>query len=224
MTGRARAVWLRGKVVLAGGVRAMFLAIWIGFAVVTALAAPGRGRSAWAWFGLGLLFGVFALIAVLVLPPVAPPAYRDLPPPRPPEPEAPRVMGPLLPPYHAEGDGDFDHDIVGESHYQPALEDLARLRRQADGPRRFKAVLRPEPDNPYDDNAVQVEIGQRHVGYLAREDAADWCDMLARADMTGKAVTVEAELTGGFIRDDGSKAAFGVRLDLAVPYAVKRFY
>ncbi|WP_183077572.1 hypothetical protein [Paenirhodobacter hankyongi] len=47
----------------------MLIAIWIGFAVVTAIAANGRGRSAIGWLFLGALFGVFALIAVLVMPP-----------------------------------------------------------------------------------------------------------------------------------------------------------
>lgn len=41
--------------------------VWIGFAVITALAASARGRSGIGWFLLGCLFGVFALIAVLVM-------------------------------------------------------------------------------------------------------------------------------------------------------------
>ena len=44
-----------------------FLFVWIGFAVVTAIAASARGRSALGWGVLGLVFGVFALIAVLVM-------------------------------------------------------------------------------------------------------------------------------------------------------------
>lgn len=39
------------------------------FGGVTALAANARGRSGGAWFFLGVLFGVFALIAVLVMKP-----------------------------------------------------------------------------------------------------------------------------------------------------------
>ena len=37
------------------------------FALVTALAANARGRSAFLWFLLGFLFGPIALIAVLVM-------------------------------------------------------------------------------------------------------------------------------------------------------------
>lgn len=47
----------------------MIVYIWIGFAVVTALAAAARDRSAVAWFFIGLLGGIFALVAVLVMRP-----------------------------------------------------------------------------------------------------------------------------------------------------------
>ena len=45
----------------------MFYVIWIGFGVVTALAASARGRNPIAWFLIGCIGGVFALIAVLVM-------------------------------------------------------------------------------------------------------------------------------------------------------------
>lgn len=44
------------------------LFIWMAFAIVTALAASGRGRNAVGWLFIGLLTGIFGLIAVLVLP------------------------------------------------------------------------------------------------------------------------------------------------------------
>lgn len=57
----------------------VILFIWVAFAVVTAFAAPSRGREFGTWFVLGLLFGVFALIAVLVLPPRTPGLDRPTP-------------------------------------------------------------------------------------------------------------------------------------------------
>lgn len=48
----------------------VFIFIWLAFAFVTAIAAPSRGRSGGNWFILGLLFGVFALVALLVGPPL----------------------------------------------------------------------------------------------------------------------------------------------------------
>lgn len=44
-----------------------FIVIWIGFAVVTALAAQARGRSFLAWLLIGAVTGIFGLIAVLVM-------------------------------------------------------------------------------------------------------------------------------------------------------------
>lgn len=46
---------------------AVFIFIWIAFAVVTALAAKSRGRDPIAWGFIGLIFGIFGLIAVLVM-------------------------------------------------------------------------------------------------------------------------------------------------------------
>lgn len=43
--------------------------IWLGLAIVTALAANSRGRNWFVWLLLGVFFGLFALIAVLVMRP-----------------------------------------------------------------------------------------------------------------------------------------------------------
>lgn len=45
----------------------MFLVVWIGLGVVTALAAHARGRSFIIWLLIGCLTGFFGLIAVLVM-------------------------------------------------------------------------------------------------------------------------------------------------------------
>jgi hypothetical protein len=42
--------------------------VWLLFAVVVAIAANARGRGPAGWALLGLLFGPFALVAVLVMP------------------------------------------------------------------------------------------------------------------------------------------------------------
>lgn len=46
------------------------LYVWLGFSVVTAIAAHSRGRSPAAWLALGIIFGFFALLAVLVMRPL----------------------------------------------------------------------------------------------------------------------------------------------------------
>lgn len=57
----------------------MFIVIWIGFAVATALAAQGRGRDFLPWLLIGAATGVFGLIAVLVMKPVEAAATASLP-------------------------------------------------------------------------------------------------------------------------------------------------
>lgn len=44
--------------------------IWLSIGYITARCAEKRGRNLIAWFVLGILFGLFALIAVFLLPPL----------------------------------------------------------------------------------------------------------------------------------------------------------
>lgn len=65
----AHSFWLCITFVIAEGLHMTFWFVWLGFAIVTALAAGSRDRSALGWFFIGLLGGVFALLAVLVMRP-----------------------------------------------------------------------------------------------------------------------------------------------------------
>lgn len=64
-------------------------------------------------------------------------------------------------------------EVVGESHYQDALWRIVGADR---GSRRVhqpaKATLVPEPDNPYDPNAIGVWVAGHQVGYLGRDNAS----------------------------------------------------
>jgi HIRAN domain len=86
--------------------------------------------------------------------------------------------------------------IAGEKHYSKAIREVARhgARRPHDlavtsevaegvwrrEPHRklrwFEAELRPEPDNPYDSNAVGVHSVHGQVGHLSSENAAEYAD------------------------------------------------
>lgn len=46
---------------------------WLAFTFLTALVAHYKGRSVIGWAGLGLVFSVFAFIAVVVMPKVEEP-------------------------------------------------------------------------------------------------------------------------------------------------------
>lgn len=110
------------------------------------------------------------------------------------------------------GPGHFRGAIVGESHYQQALEAAAGSRSQR---RRVQveAALVPEDDNPHDPQAIRIEIGGRRVGYLSRDDARAWRRYLAGQGQAGARALCQAEISGGGQGRDGLKY-LGVWLDL----------
>lgn len=112
------------------------------------------------------------------------------------------------------GSGDFATHAVGESHHQAALAGLAK---HAECPRDglpFRAQLVPDPDNRFDPDAVKVQIAGQQVGYLSRDDAALFHDMMHDDGCDGWAAEVVAIILGGFVHRDGTRASYGVRLDL----------
>lgn len=203
----------------------MVWVFWFGVAVITALAAQARGRSAVSWFFLGLLFSLFALGAVLVMAPVASPAPMSV---RGATPN--RVAGRaenLSHRRHARGSGAFEQDVVGESRYQAVLHRMAQTETGYATPSgvmgRRRAELHCENDNPDDPQAVAVRIRADTVGYLPREDARAWRRALDQDGVDDvMSVAVMARLDGGFVMEDGDIASIGVKLDLDRPYKVLR--
>jgi hypothetical protein len=72
--------------------------------------------------------------------------------------------------------------------------------------------LVPENGNTFDSNAVRVEIDSCCFGYLRRDMALDY--RMALGEFAGDC---SAKIVGGFGRDDGTLAFFGVKLNLAWP-------
>lgn len=110
-------------------------------------------------------------------------------------------------------------EVVGESHYQDALERAAGGRTE-DGPARVEQIagLAPEPTNPYDPNAVVVQIGGATVGYLNRSDAVAYKPVFEEVARMGyPAFGCHASLTGGWDRGVGDRGSIGVVLLLGSP-------
>lgn len=103
--------------------------------------------------------------------------------------------------------------VVGESHYQDALRATSRVAQiGAEGRRVFTAVLVPEPENPYDANAVAIYSTQGKIGHLSRDDALAYRDVLAEVTRRGHhGGSCLAYLNGG----EPGKPSFGVSLQLA---------
>ncbi len=103
-------------------------------------------------------------------------------------------------------DGGVDLEVVGESHYQEDLWQLAGGRRNPDERMRVPvyAVLAPETDNPYDSNAVSVWVDGLKVGYLSRDDARQYRPgLLALQREHGMPIALPGVIVGGGMRADG---------------------
>jgi hypothetical protein len=109
---------------------------------------------------------------------------------------------------------DEEQEVHGESHYQDALADVSNLTDGVVRRRDVVAVLVPEPENPYDRNAVRVEVFGRLVGRIPREDAPEMSPILLALQKSGMLVASQAEIVGGGMGRSGAWLSFGIRLQI----------
>jgi hypothetical protein len=108
--------------------------------------------------------------------------------------------------------GDETLQVVGESYRQDALWRLVGGIRAEEVRQPVVAELRPEPDNPVDENAVAVLIDGQLVGYLSRDDAHLYLPGIRRLIAAEGAVHLDGWICGGGPRADGL-GRLGVFLD-----------
>jgi hypothetical protein len=105
-------------------------------------------------------------------------------------------------------------EVVGESHHQDELWEIVGGRTSA--PVRFEALalLTPNPDNEFDENAIEVRIDGLLVGHLSREDAVAYRPGLIRLMQHTEVplVALHAVVVGGGRRGSGL-GYLGVFLD-----------
>lgn len=107
-----------------------------------------------------------------------------------------------------------EFEIVGESHYQAALQ---RLAGDHDGQGEAivcTAILTPEDHNQYDNKAIRVDINGLTVGYFSRDDARSFRRRLGAKKLTGQATLCNALIKGGHTMKNGEYANYGVSLAL----------
>jgi HIRAN domain len=104
-------------------------------------------------------------------------------------------------------EGDELIRVVGTSHYQDALLELAP--RESDEEIRVNTVatLVPEPDNPHDPQAIAVHIDGKLVGYLSRDENRRWQEVAGGGDVGAEAL----------IAGKGGTTGLGVFLRLPTP-------
>jgi HIRAN domain len=110
-------------------------------------------------------------------------------------------------------------EIVGESYRQDALASLAG-QKDAEGKHKIVgAVLRCEPKNEHDANAIRAEVMGKHVGYVSRETAKFLSPAIQQA--CGGALEARGLIVGGWkseSRDDHgryvevSEGSYGIRI------------
>lgn len=105
-------------------------------------------------------------------------------------------------------DGLVEIEVVGESHHQDTLERIAGPKEPEGKQMRVGATLRREPTNPYDGNAVRVEVMGQLIGHVARTMAATLSPALAAV---GGAIEAQGVVVGGW-KDRTSEGSYGVRV------------
>jgi hypothetical protein len=128
---------------------------------------------------------------------------------------------PLVPPVRTEalrlpGPDLFSLEIVGESNYQSALDHLCGGRTHDGANLLMEATLVYEDTNPFDDQAIRIDIDGHTVGYLSRAHARQYRREMAAAGNSGRIATCAARIRGGWDRGPGDRGSYGVRLDVAV--------
>ncbi|WNZ59923.1 hypothetical protein QEG98_28375 [Myxococcus sp. MxC21-1] len=108
-------------------------------------------------------------------------------------------------------------EVVGESHYQEALEALAAERTDRSQRIATTAHLVRERANRFDANAVAVVIEGRLVGYLSRADAVAFRPIIEEMEGRGEVAACAATIVGGWSRGERGSGRFGVKLDVVHP-------
>lgn len=104
----------------------------------------------------------------------------------------------------------FPFNVVGESHYQNALEKIAGGYRRDSQSFTVKALIAIDPENRFDPDAVRVEIDDQTVGYLPGPEAKRIGEIMRAQGVS--AATVEAQVRGGWRTNQHDQGHFGVRL------------
>lgn len=113
-----------------------------------------------------------------------------------------------------QGTGDFAQEVVGESHYQDNLAAICGERKPDGENRIVEAVLVLDDSNPYDPNAVRVDIKGMTVGYLSKEVAPHFREHMTSLGHRSTSFQCRANIRGGWDRGGGDTGHYGVWLEL----------
>lgn len=120
----------------------------------------------------------------------------------------------LIPNHYLAWHKKYYCDVVGESNYQNNLNQITGGKSENSKQTVVQAILKQEPSNPYDKNAIQVYISGLLVGHLPKEIAFELSKILGNLSFNNECLLqVNAIVIGGWITNS-SEGSYGVRLDL----------
>ena len=111
--------------------------------------------------------------------------------------------------------GSYLFEVVGESHYQADLERIVGGRTEDSASFQCVGTLIPEPDNPYDPQAVRVSVDGCTVAHLSRDWAAKFNAALLSSGYAR--ASCNALIVGGWDRGEDDRGHFGIKLDIVLP-------
>ena len=106
-------------------------------------------------------------------------------------------------------------DVVGESNYRKSFQHIAGKTRT--GESQTYIALEREPNNRFDKNAVRVHVNGMTLGYLPREDAPEWSDLLKHCESKGRTALVSARIWWDLTSNSEYEPFGSVQLDVAEP-------
>jgi hypothetical protein len=117
-------------------------------------------------------------------------------------------------PISLKGPGTFSVEIVGESHYQENLKKVAGNYSEDGVEKDVLAKLIYENDNPYDSNAILIEICGYKIGYLSKSAAIFYRKKVVENGQEEQPAICNASIRSGWIRGKTDFGYYGVVLDL----------
>jgi hypothetical protein len=133
------------------------------------------------------------------------------------EPTRQRASAPLA--YRPPGENYPGFPVVGESHHISELRAvLGKLRPNQDRELMVEATVESEPTNRHDPGALAVRIHGGVVGYVSREDAPRFREVVNRVESAGARLTVPARVWG---RGEEARGLFAsVLIGLPQPHLI----
>lgn len=131
----------------------------------------------------------------------------------------PQILPPGYDSVTIKGNEKYQLEMVGESYYQDALEEICGPRTDEAVEKTVVATMVWEDDNPKDNLAVRIDIEGKTVGYLSRPYARLVRETVAEAGYAGVTTRCNAIIRGGGI--GGSEARANMESDSTSPSMIR---